>query len=49
MTTRDARGRFTTPDALAADRVLAATAAGQATAYGGDEDYSRSRGWAGVA
>jgi hypothetical protein len=29
--------------------LAAATAAGQATAYDGDEDHSRSRGWAGVA
>lgn len=29
--------------------LAAATAADQATAYDGDESYSRSRGWAGVA
>lgn len=29
--------------------LAAATAAAQATAYDGDEDGSRSRGWAGVA
>ncbi|NUQ89598.1 MAG: hypothetical protein HOQ43_14210 [Glycomyces artemisiae] len=29
--------------------LAAATAAGQATAYDGDEHGSRSRGWAGVA
>lgn len=29
--------------------LAAATAAGQATAYDGDEAHSRSRGWAGVA
>ena len=29
--------------------LTAATAAEQATAYDGDEDGSRSRGWAGVA
>lgn len=29
--------------------LAAATAADQATAYDGDEDHSRSRGWAGVA
>ncbi|HEU5032727.1 MAG TPA: hypothetical protein VFV01_47945 [Spirillospora sp.] len=29
--------------------VAAATAAAQATAYDGDEDGSRSRGWSGVA
>lgn len=29
--------------------LTAATAAGQATAYDGDEDHARSRGWAGVA
>lgn len=29
--------------------LAAATASGQATAYDGDEDGSRSRGWAGVA
>ena len=42
-------------DTLAAAQVhatlalAAATAAGQATAYDGDEDHARSRGWAGVA
>lgn len=29
--------------------LAAATAAGQATAYDGDERHERSRGWAGVA
>jgi len=29
--------------------LAAATAAGQATSYDGDENFSRSRGWAGVA
>ena len=29
--------------------LAAATAAEQATAYDGDEDHSRTRGWAGVA
>lgn len=29
--------------------LAAATAAHQATAYDGDENHSRSRGWAGVA
>lgn len=29
--------------------LAAATAAAQATAYDGDEDYKRSRGWSGVA
>lgn len=44
-----------TPEYLAAAQVhatlalTAATAASQATAYDGDEDGSRSRGWAGVA
>lgn len=44
-----------TRDVLAAAQVhatlalTAATAAGQATAYDGDETNDRSRGWAGVA
>lgn len=29
--------------------LAAATAATQATAYDGDEDHARTRGWAGVA
>jgi hypothetical protein len=48
-------GLHTTTNALTAAQVhatlalAAATASTQATAYDGDEDHSRTRGWAGVA